>query len=225
MSAQGPNFDPQVRPSYEFLPPTDERLYMPSELIPPELITSPEIQGLGRDLLAICRGELATNLPADDMVGLALPQLGIMKSMFVVDMGYVPYKENPQELHVFINSEVFEESPEKDKQYDGCYSIPPTADGADIWGVVQRPRWIRARAYNLRGVQEAFLISGFTARVYTHEDDHVHGIVFPDRMEPGQPLDVVTGDEISAYGRGGGWQHGWHRHITFEEIRQPRSAA
>jgi peptide deformylase len=87
-----------------------------------------------------------------------------------------------------INPTIIERSPELDKDWEGCLSIP------GIRGYVPRHRRIRTRYHTLDGLEVEREFSDFVARIFQHEDDHLRGIVFLDRLESSR--DVVTEKEF-----------------------------
>ena len=96
-------------------------------------------------------------------VGLAAPQIGILKRMVVIDVG-----EGPM---VLINPEILETSGEQIGE-EGCLSYPGKA------GIVKRPNYVKARAYDL-DMQE-YIIEGeeLLARCVCHELDHLDGHMY-----------------------------------------------
>lgn len=112
-------------------------------------------------------------------VGLAAPQVGILKRIVVIDVGEGPI--------VMINPEILETSGEQTGQ-EGCLSLPGQA------GIVTRPNYVKARALNEN--MEAFEIEGeeLLARAICHECDHLEGIMYVRHVE-GDLFDVGTEDD------------------------------
>ncbi|NLO38361.1 MAG: peptide deformylase [Ruminiclostridium sp.] len=100
-------------------------------------------------------------------VGLAAPQVGILKRVAVVDIG-----EGPVEL---INPEKLEESGEQ-LHVEGCLSIP------GIWGEVKRPERLLVKALDREGKEQKIDASGMLAIAISHEMDHLDGVLFEDRV-------------------------------------------
>jgi peptide deformylase len=100
-------------------------------------------------------------------IGLAAPQCGIAKRIFV--MG------NSDHLVACINPEIISGS-ERVREQEGCLSFP------DLWMYVERYKDISVEYYNVAGekVQQEFI--GLMARVYQHELDHLNSICFDDRV-------------------------------------------
>jgi peptide deformylase len=105
-------------------------------------------------------------------VGLAAPQVGVAKRLMLV----CPSGQ-PGDDEVVINPEVtWREGSEIGDE--GCLSFP------DIYGRVRRDLVIRVRYQDLDLRTYEMELSGFVARVFLHELDHLDGRVFIDRMEP-----------------------------------------
>ena len=123
-------------------------------------------------------------------VGIAAPQVYESAAIFIVASRPNPrYPDAPlMEPEVVINPEIIERSPELDKGWEGCLSIP------GIRGNVPRHRRIRARYRTLEGVEVEREFTDFVARIFQHEDDHLRGIVFLDRLE--STRDVISEKEF-----------------------------
>ncbi len=103
-------------------------------------------------------------------VGLAAPQVGILKRIVVIDVGEGPI--------VMINPVIIETSGEQTGE-EGCLSVPGKA------GIVTRPNYVKAKAMDENMVE--FEIEGeeLLARAICHECDHLDGIVYVDKAEGG----------------------------------------
>lgn len=100
-------------------------------------------------------------------VGLAAPQVGVMRRMFVAE-------PEPGRIYYMINPEIyFEEGSEE--EYEGCLSVP------GLIGIVERPHKIKIRALDRDGVEQDYEFEGFDARVMCHENDHLNGILYTDK--------------------------------------------
>jgi peptide deformylase len=107
-------------------------------------------------------------------VGLAAPQVGVSKRIFVMD---VPAKAAENERHVLINPEIIHIEGEQVGD-EGCLSFP------GLFQVVKREMRVIARARDIKGGEFELDVSGLAARCILHETDHCDGIVFLDRMTP-----------------------------------------
>ena len=107
-------------------------------------------------------------------VGLAAPQVGISKRLFVMD---TPNDDGTNERHVLINPEVISVEGEQTGD-EGCLSFP------GLYQVVKREMRVIARARDINGVEFELDVADLAARCILHETDHCDGIVFLDRMSP-----------------------------------------
>lgn len=101
-------------------------------------------------------------------VGLAAPQIGILKRIIVIDL----YDDTG--VKILINPEVIEE----DGSYldtEGCLSIP------GVSGFVERPERIKVKGLNLEGEEIIIEGEGLLSRALCHEIDHLNGILFTDK--------------------------------------------
>jgi peptide deformylase len=103
-----------------------------------------------------------------DGVGLAAPQVGILKRICVIDVGEGPV--------VLINPEKVEESKEQIQAVEGCLSIP------GVYGEVKRPERVVVKALNRDGEYFTIEGTGMLARALCHEIDHLDGILFEDKV-------------------------------------------
>ncbi|WP_422927411.1 peptide deformylase [Singulisphaera sp. PoT] len=122
-------------------------------------------------------------------VGIAAPQVYDSSAIFIVASRPNPRYPNAPEMdpQVVINPEIIERSDEIVKGWEGCLSIP------GLRGFVPRPRRIVVRYQDLEGEVFEREFEDFVARVFQHEDDHLHGLVFIDRLE--SPKDLVCEKE------------------------------
>ena len=98
-------------------------------------------------------------------VGLAAPQVGILRRIFLVDVGL-----DGNEIIEFINPEILETDGEQEGA-EGCLSVPGK------YGLVKRPYWVKVRAQDRYG--DWFEAEG----CFCHENDHLDGIVYTQVME------------------------------------------
>lgn len=103
-------------------------------------------------------------------IGLAAPQVGLLKRVFVIDM-----REGDGPM-VFINPEIVETSGEQIGT-EGCLSIP------GVYGNVRRPAVVRVSAQNLDGERFELEATGLFAVCICHENDHLNGVLFTDKVE------------------------------------------
>ena len=112
-------------------------------------------------------------------VGLAAPQVGVLKRIVVIDIGEGPI--------VMINPSIIETSGEQTGQ-EGCLSVPNKA------GIVTRPDYVKARAFNEN--MEEYEIEGteLLARAICHELDHLDGHLYVEKVE-GELMDATYEEE------------------------------
>ena len=114
-------------------------------------------------------------------VGLAAPQVGIMRRMFVAE-------PEPGRVYYMINPErYFEEGSEED--YEACLSVP------GLIGIVERPQKIKIRALDRDGVEHDYEFEGFDARVMCHENDHLNGVLYTDKAHDIRPAEAPSEEE------------------------------
>ncbi|MFT4150761.1 MAG: peptide deformylase [Paracoccaceae bacterium] len=131
-------------------------------------------------------GEITPDLSqlADDMlvtmydapgVGLAAPQVGVMKRLLVMDCAKTP--DTPRPL-VLFNPEILWSSEELSTYEEGCLSIP------DQYAEVERPAEVRVRWTDQTGAEQEEQFSGLWATCVQHEIDHLNGKLFIDYLGP-----------------------------------------
>jgi peptide deformylase len=113
---------------------------------------------------------------AAEGVGLAAPQVGVNKRLMV----YNEAGDRSKWLNevVMVNPVITEFSEATDVETEGCLSFP------DMNGEVQRSKWIKVEAINLKGKKMKKKFKGWEARIFQHEYDHLDGIVYIDRLLP-----------------------------------------
>ncbi len=102
-------------------------------------------------------------------LGLAAPQVGIMRRVVVIDVG-----EGFIEL---VNPEIIEKSEETQRGAEGCLSFP------NIYGYVTRPKTVKFKAQDRNGQWYEMEVSDLFARCVCHETNHLDGIVLPMNIE------------------------------------------
>lgn len=110
-------------------------------------------------------------------IGLAATQVGLPYRFFVVNTTADP-KETGEEL-VFINPEIIRKKGNLEGE-EGCLSLP------ELYGQVARAEEIVLEAYDIDGQGFEMECSEILARVIQHENDHLDGVLFIDRMNPEQ---------------------------------------
>ncbi len=118
-----------------------------------------------------------------DGVGLAAPQVGILKRLIVIDL----YEEGTQ--YKLVNPVIVKEKGEQCVE-EGCLSFP------NKYGKVKRPKEVTVEALDLDGKKVKIKAKDLLAQALCHEVDHLNGVVFVERVEPGT-LETVNPDEVS----------------------------
>jgi peptide deformylase len=121
-------------------------------------------------------------------IGLAAPQVHQGVRVFVAgirqgDVGFAIPDDGEMPFIALINPEVTLLGEPVDEGWEGCLSIP------DIRGLVPRAEEVRVDAYDRKGQRLTFTANGLPARVIQHENDHLDGVLFFDRMSS---LDSLT---------------------------------
>lgn len=122
-------------------------------------------------------------------VGIAAPQVSVGKRVFIVwSHKNKRYKKIPKMKPLaVINPKIISMSSQMKKDWEGCLSIP------GLRGRVNRPVSIVAEFFGRDGRKVRQKFSGFVARIFLHEFDHLNGVVFIDRADP---KDIVTEKEF-----------------------------
>lgn len=126
---------------------------------------TPRIQELIDDMLE--------TMYEENGVGLAAPQVGVLKRIVVIDIGDGP---------VILINPVIEDTDGTQSGYEGCLSLPGKS------GIVTRPNYVKVRALDEN--MEEFILEGeeLMARAICHECDHLDGIMYTKWVE-GEVLD------------------------------------
>jgi peptide deformylase len=118
-------------------------------------------------------------MDASNGFGLAAPQVHHSIRLFITRIPVEVEKDKfePGEVQVFINPKLSSPSDETWKASEGCLSIPT------IYGDVERPNEITVEYTALEGDRRTKRFSGWLARAIMHENDHINGVLFIDRLE------------------------------------------
>lgn len=132
---------------------------------PVDVVTS-EIRQVLEDMLE--------TMYAEEGVGLAANQAGILKRLIVLDCGE---KDKPEPLKL-VNPEILEMSQEEELRPEACLSVPGQ------WAEVMRSKKIRFRYLDEKGAIIEREAEGLLAHCVQHEIDHLNGLLFVDRLSP-----------------------------------------
>jgi len=141
--------------------------------------------------------EMFSLMYATSGVGLAAPQVGINKRLFVYNQSGDPKKWLDE--MIMINPKIVKASDGTSVENEGCLSFP------DMRGNVKRPKWVKIEAMNMKGKKIKKKLADWEARIFQHEYDHIEGVLYPDRMtEDGKAEVQPRCDELIAeFGDGG----------------------
>lgn len=112
-------------------------------------------------------GDMLDTMYEADGVGLAAPQVGVLKRVIVVDV------YDGTGAKILINPEIIEQSGEQ-FEIEGCLSVPGKA------GRVKRPMWVKVKGLDQFGKEVVHEGEDLLARAFCHEIDHLNGILFVD---------------------------------------------
>ena len=118
--------------------------------------------------LATILDDMAETMYKAEGVGLAAPQIGILRRFCIVDVG--------DGLIELINPVIIEKSGTQTDS-EGCLSVP------DRYDEVERPMKVTVRAQDRNGNNIVITAEGFKARAFCHEIDHLDGILYIDRIK------------------------------------------
>ncbi len=140
-------------------------LHKTSDLVPKEIILTPNFQNFISDMIA--------TMYVKDGVGLAAPQVGRSIKLCVIAKEYTPSKKDL----CLINPEWTKQSIKKNWDEEGCLSVP------GIYGEVSRYSTIKVKALDHEGTHLEFVARDFFARIIQHEVDHLNGILFIEKAK------------------------------------------
>ncbi len=126
---------------------------------------SKEVDVINEKILTLLK-DMADTMYNSDGVGLAAPQVGILRRVVVIDVG--------EGLIELINPVITEQSGEQ-TEFEGCLSVP------GIYGELKRPAKVVVKALKAKGEQFETEGTGLLAIALCHEIDHLDGILFKDK--------------------------------------------
>ncbi len=144
----------------------------------------PDLQKLIDDMIDTMR--------AAPGVGLAAPQVGVSRRVIVVEYED-PEAGIPHQLYAVVNPEIVAFSKATEVGVEGCLSIP------GIVGEVERALTVEVRGVDRRGRPFSLRPSGWLARIFQHEIDHLNGVLFTDRaarIERVSPAEAAEMDRV-----------------------------
>lgn len=186
-----------------FAYPDDPILNQIAAEIPLGEIKSADTQELIEKILAFAYPE-QKDRQKPVLVGLAAPQIKISKRIILVDVkadghGVVG------DLRIYINPEIIQVSPESEEWYEGCFSTDR------VCGIVSRPKSVRIRAFTRDGKQIEENHSGYVARIFQHEIDHLNGREFVTHITDDKNLHWVEDNQFPEYRDKEAWRNWPHK--------------
>ncbi len=166
-----------------------------------EIVTLPDAV-LRRKARKVTRFDTQLQALIDDMVetmraapgvGLAAPQVNVSQRVIVVEFGDEEDETVPAKLYAVVNPEITRPAQETAVGTEGCLSIPGIA------GEVERPVSVTVKGQNRHGQPLKIKASGWLARIFQHEVDHLNGVLFVDHATrvwslQEDPTEVVSAD-------------------------------
>jgi peptide deformylase len=157
--------------------------------ITPDELKDGSIAKLAKEMLLV--------MYAAEGVGLAAPQVGVNKRLMVYNESG-DRKKWLDEM-IFVNPSITGLSEATEMGEEGCLSFP------DMGGEVDRHKWIKVEAVNLKGKKVKRKFVGWEARIFQHEYDHLDGTVYVDRLtdEGRKEVQPRLDELVDEFGEGG----------------------
>ncbi len=130
---------------------------------------SKEVSAIDEKILTLL-DDMVETMYENDGIGLAAPQVGILKRAIVIDV-------EDGNVYKMINPKILSVSDEQQVAQEGCLSVPETK------GVVSRPIKVTAEYTDVEGNIVTIEAEGLLARCICHEIDHLNGVLFTDRVK------------------------------------------
>ena len=128
-----------------------------------------KVEKIDKSIITLIQ-DMAETMYKADGVGIAAPQVGILKRIFVIDI----YDDTG--LKVFINPEILEAKGSQIGE-EGCLSLPGKSEE------VERPNYVKVKALNEKGEDFILEAEELLARAVCHENDHLDGILYIDHVK------------------------------------------
>jgi len=125
--------------------------------------------------------DMKTTLHKANGVGLAAPQVGVLRRIAIVEV-------EEGQLIELINPEILSEEGEQE-EIEGCLSVPGK------WGITHRPMKVKVRATDRNGDTFEVEGEGLLARALCHEIDHLDGVIFYDKAVRMLSKEEIEGEE------------------------------
>ena len=137
------------------------------------------IEEITPEIVEISKNMITKMLSVDNCIGFSGPQLGIPLRIFVIreEKCLSDNKYSFGEPEVIINKVLSRPSGELETLAEVCMSLP----GLQV--ELTRPKWIHVSYQNLKGEWIEEDLQDFRARMFMHENDHLNGVLYIDRMD------------------------------------------
>lgn len=170
---------------------------------------SEPVKKINRDVKQLI-DDIRDTIDANPAVGLAAPQIGILKRVIGVRLSYEADQEKEEMLPpiILINPEIVEQGEGAEEAEEGCLSIP------SIVGLVERKLNLKVRYQDEKGKWQERALEGWDARVVQHEIDHLDGILYLERLKSLDDLFVLVRNE-----------EGHLEPVPYLEVKQTASSA
>ena len=197
----------------KFLKPNNPLLRKAAKEVHRHQINSPQIKKIAEVMLKIIQKEQKLH---NRGAGLAATQIGILKRIILVDVT-ANKKGTGGNLRIYINPKIIWQSKRLGEWYEGCYST------GKVCGIVSRPTSIRIKAFTLQPERlQAKLVeekwSGYAARIFQHEIDHLDGKVFIEHIKNPDKLHWVEKEEFPLYRNKEAWRN-WPKKAAFNVLK------
>jgi peptide deformylase len=151
---------------------------------------SEPVKKINRDVKQLIE-DIRDTIEANPAVGLAAPQIGVLKRVMGVRLSYEAGQEKEQMSPplILINPEIVDQSEETEEAEEGCLSIP------GMVGLVERRLKLTVRYLDEKGKRQERALNGWDARVVQHEIDHLDGILYLERLKSLDDLFVLVRNE------------------------------
>lgn len=135
---------------------------------------------LSSDIQQLISDMRTTNQAKQYGVGLAAPQVGVSVALSVIGIKPTPTRPDLEPFDAVIINPTYEGIGRRSSMWEGCQSCGRGSN--TLYGKALRYRKIQATWLDENAVQHDEVVEGFVAHVFQHETDHIHGILFVDRV-------------------------------------------
>ncbi len=127
--------------------------------------------------------DLTDTMYKTGLIGIAAPQIGRNENIYITHPRKTQYRKNGNldELRIFINPEITRRSRKTSVIYEGCGCVG-TSKEISVFGPVKRSSEIEVKAHDETGKRFRLRCDGILARVIQHEQDHLEGVEFLERV-------------------------------------------